>query len=67
MERLIPKAYTKDDLPFDSSEITMPEKIKKRTYLQEIAEEISHSDEMKVELLTGTNCTRGLEPVHVML
>ena len=54
----IPKTYTKDDLPVDSSEIATQEKIKKWKYLQDIAEEISHSDGANVELLIGANCTR---------
>ena len=62
----VPKAYTKDDLPVDSSEIATPEKIKKSKYLQEIAEKISHSDNMKVELLIGDNCIRAPEPVQVI-
>ena len=62
----IPKAYTKDNLPVDSSETVTPEKIKKWKYLQKIAEEISHSDDVKVELLIGGNCTRALEPVQVI-
>ena len=62
----IPKAYTKDDLPVDSSEIATPEKIKKWKYLQEISEEISQSDDMKMGLLIGANCTRALEPVQVI-
>ena len=37
----IPKAYTKVDIPVDSSEIATPEKMKKWKYLQEISEEIS--------------------------
>ena len=45
----IPKAYTKDDLPVDSSETTTPEKIKKWKYIQETAEEVSHSDDMNVD------------------
>ena len=63
---VLPKAYTKDDLPVDSSETSTPEKITKRQYLQEITEEISHSDDVKVELLIGANCTRALEPVQVI-
>ena len=47
----IPKFYTKDDLPVDSSEISTLEKVKKWKYLQKIAEEISHSDDVKVEVL----------------
>ena len=62
----IPKTYTKDDLPVDSSEIATQEKIKKWKYLQDIAEEISHSDGANVELLIGANCTRALKPVHVI-
>ena len=62
----IPKAYTKDDLSVDSSEIATPEKIKKWKYLQEISEETSHSDDVKVELLIGANCTRALESVQVI-
>ena len=62
----IPKAYTKDDLPVDSSEIVTPEKVKKWKYLQEIAEEISHSDDVNVELLIGANCTQALDPVQVI-
>ena len=62
----IPKAYTKDDLPVDSSKIATPEKIKKWKYLQGISEEISQSDDMKVELLIGANCTKALEPVQVI-
>ena len=37
----IPKAYTKVNLPIDSSEIATPEKAKKWKHLQEISEEIS--------------------------
>ena len=47
----IPKAYTKVDLPVDSSEIATPERIKKWKYLHEISEEISQNDDVKVELL----------------
>ena len=60
------KAYTKDDLPADSSKIATPEKIKKWKYLQEMSEEISHSDDVTVELLIGANSTRALEPVQVI-
>ena len=62
----IPKAYTKDNILVDSSEIATPEKIGKSKYLQEISEEISLSDGVKVELLIGANCTRALEPVQVI-
>ena len=62
----IPKAYTKVDLPVDSSEIGTSEKIKKWKYLQEISEEISQSDDVKVELLIGANCPKELEPVQVI-
>ena len=62
----IPKAYTKVDLPVDSSEIATPEKIKKCKHLQEISEEISQSDDGKVELVIGGNCPRALEPVQVI-
>ena len=62
----IPKAYTKVDLPVDSSEIGTSEKIKKWKYLQEICEEISQSDDVKVELLIGANCPKALEPVQVI-
>ena len=61
----IPKTYTKDDLPVDSSEIATQE-IKKWKYLQDIAEEISRSDGANVELLIGANCTRALDPVQVI-
>ena len=47
----IPKVCTKDDLPVDSIEIATLEKVKKWKYLQNIAEEISHSDDVKVEVL----------------
>ena len=62
----ISKAYTKDDLPVDLSKIATTEKIKKWKYLQEIAEEISHGDNIKVGLLIGANSTRALEPVQVI-
>ena len=62
----IPKAYTKVDLPVDSSKIATPEKIKKWKYLQEISEEISQNDDVKVELLIDANCPRTLEPVQVI-
>ena len=42
------------------------QKIKKWKYLQDIAEEISHSDDAKVEPLNSANCTRALEPVQVI-
>ena len=53
----ISKVYTKDDLPVDLSKIATTEKIKKWKYLQEIAEEISHSDNIKVGLLICANST----------
>ena len=60
------KAYTKDDLPVDSSKIATPEKTKKWKNLQKISEEVSLIDDVKVELLIGANCTRALEPVQVI-
>ena len=62
----IPRAYIKDDLPVDSSKIVTTEKIKNWKYSQEISEEISQSDDVKVKLLIGANCTRALEPVQVI-
>ena len=62
----IPKTYTKVDLSVDSSEIATPGKIKKWKYLQEISEEISESDDVKVELLMVANCPRALEPGQVI-
>ena len=62
----IQMAYTKDDLPVDSRKIATPEKIKKWKYLQEIPKEISHSYDVKVELLVGANWARALEPVQVI-
>ena len=62
----IQMAYTKDDLPVDSRKIATQEKIKKWKYLQEISKEISHSYDVKVELLVGANWTRALEPVQVI-
>ena len=35
-------------------------------YLQEIFEEISQSDDVKVELLMGANCPRAMEPGQVI-
>ena len=60
----IPKAYTNVDLPVDSNETATSEKIKKWKYLQEISEEISQSDDVKVQLLIGANCPKALEPVQ---
>ena len=62
----ISKAYTKNDLPVGSTKISTPEKIKKWRYLLEIAGEINHGDDAKMELLIGANCTRALEPVQVI-
>ena len=62
----IPRAYIKDGLPVDSSKIVTTEKIKNWKYSQEISEEISQSDDVKVKLLIGANCTRALEPVQVI-
>ena len=62
----IPSAYTMDKMLVDFSTIVTLENIKKWKYLQEIAEEISHIDNVKVQLLIGANCTRALEPVQVI-
>ena len=62
----IPSAYTMDEMLVESSTIVTLEKIKKWKYLQEIAEEISHIDNVKVQLLIGANCTRALEPIQVI-
>ena len=62
----IPSAYTMDKMLVDFSTIVTLENIKKWKYLQEIAEEVSHIDNVKVQLLIGANCTRALEPVQVI-
>ena len=59
------KGGTKGDLPVDYSKIVTKEKIKKWKYLRESFEQISQSDDEKVELLIGVNSPRALEPVQV--
>ena len=58
--------HTKDNLPVDSGENATPERVKKWKYLQKIAEEVSHSDEVIIELLICANFSRALETVQVI-
>ena len=66
MDQYSIKAYTKGDIQVDPSKTAMSEKIKKQKYLQKVAEDISHSNDVKVELLIGANCTRALKLAQVI-
>ena len=66
MDQYSIKAYNKDDIQVDPSKTAMSEKIKKQKYLQKVAEDISHSNDVKVELLIGANCTRALKLAQVI-
>ena len=63
----LPKTYTKEDLPVDSWEVTIAQKLKKWKHLSCVAGEVIKDDQnINVELLIGDNWIRALEPIKVI-
>ena len=56
----IPKGFSRDELQADAEDIATPEKIAEWKYLDEILHEISQSSDVKIGLLIGANCLKGL-------
>ena len=59
--------YIRTELPVDKEEIATSDKIKQWDYLKVIALDMTHTDGIKVDLLTGANCMKALEPLKVMV
>ena len=57
----LPATYTQNQLLVDTK--STPNKLEKWKYLEPIMGEISEKDGIQVELLTGANCVRALEPI----
>ena len=51
----LPRTYTKHDLLLDEQEIATPENMRKRNYLERIANEICLNTYISVGLLIGAN------------
>ena len=51
----LPRTYTKHDILLDEQEIATPEKLRKRNYLEGIANEICLNTYISVGLLIGAN------------
>ena len=64
------RAYIKEQLPVDHSEIICPETIEKFNYLQRVAEAIKHyptiseQGQIPIALIIGSNIPRAVEPIE---
>ena len=63
----LPITYIKEDLPVDSWEVAIAQKLKKWKHLSCVAGEVMKDDQnINVELLIGDNWIRALEPIKVI-
>ena len=62
---ILPKVYTRNEIPVSNDDIATKDKLQKWKYL----EHISHNFEkrmLKVEMLIGADCSEALEPINVV-
>ena len=63
----LPKNYTTSDLPTDANEVATKEKLRKWEYLDNISKKTCQDDNIKIGILIGTNCSKAIEPIEVIL
>ena len=59
----LPTTYTQNQLPVDTNEVGTPMKLEIWKYLEPI---LGEKDDIEVDLLTGANCVKALEPIKVI-
>ena len=59
----LPKLYTRKEIPVDPTEVATPLKLKRWCYLDCIAGKIASDDAVSIDVLTGANCAKALEPI----
>ena len=62
----MPSAFSKKEIPVDSSQIATARKLKKWDFLENIFKELGDNEDISVVLLIGANCLEALEPVEVI-
>ena len=63
----LPRVFSRQNLPVDQEEIPTPEKARKWSHLQEIADHIPDVDcDVPIGLLIGVNCPAALRPIEVI-
>ena len=63
----LPKVFSRENLPIDQDAIPTPERVRKWSHLQEIADEIPDLDcDVPIGLLIGVNCPAALRPLEVI-
>ena len=62
----LPVTYSKTDLPVGDEDVVTPNKIKEWKYLEEIADEITQTENISIGILIGGNCSKALEPKEMI-
>ena len=62
----LPVTHSKTDLPVGDEDVVTPNKIKEWKYLEEIADEITQTENISIGILIGGNCSKALEPREVI-
>ncbi len=63
----LPKVFSRRDLPVDQDEIPTPERVRRWSHLQDIADDIPDLDcDVPIGLLIGVNCPAALRPIEVI-
>ena len=64
---VIPKVYTRNEIPVSNSQIPRPELLRKWPHLKEVASKVPPYDpSLTVGLLIGSNCPLALQPLKVI-
>ena len=53
-------------MPIDAKEVATKEKLRKWKYLDNISKKTYQDDNIKIGILTGTNCSKAIEPIEVI-
>ena len=61
-----PRTFTRPDLPVDNDDITKPSQLRKWSYLENVTNQSTFSDDISVGSLIGANCTKALEPIKIL-
>ena len=61
-----PLCHTRKELPVDSEEVTIPEKLRRWKYLQTIAFETVQNTSIHAGVLIWSNCVPALEPTELI-
>ena len=63
---LLPKVFSRAELPFDMNDIPSKDYVKSWDYLQHIADSLLDDNHVQIGLLIGRNCPKAMEPIEVI-